>query len=125
MTIRYKGFSTVDRVKKFRLNDFELVKQDLINHFRIEKGDKLMNPAFGTIIWSMLYEPLTDDVRATIIDDVKRVVNYDPRLDVESVLIDDFEHGIQIQIDLVFLPGNFASSLRLEFNSNSKDLIVL
>ena len=52
MAITYKGFSTNNRSKKFRVTDFELVKQDLINHFNIRKGEKLMNPNFGTIIWN-------------------------------------------------------------------------
>jgi phage baseplate assembly protein W len=74
MTIRYRGFSTVNQVKKFRLTDFELVKQDLINHFSIRKGEKLMNPNFGSIIWNMLYEPLTADVKSVLVEDVKKIV---------------------------------------------------
>ena len=67
MVTRYKGFSTVDRTKKFSLVDFELVKQDLINHFSIKKGQKLMNPNFGSLVWNALYEPLTEDVKSTIL----------------------------------------------------------
>ena len=122
MAIRYKGFSTIDQTKKFRLTDFELVKQDLLNHFSIRKGEKLMNPNFGSIIWNMLFEPLTADVKSTIVEDVRRIITYDPRLQVEQVLINELDYGIQIQIDLVFLPGNFASSLRLDFNSTTNSL---
>lgn len=122
MAIRYKGFSTIDQTKKFRLTDFELVKQDLLNHFSIRKGEKLMNPNFGSIIWNMLFEPLTADVKSTIVEDVRRIITYDPRLQVEQVLINELDYGIQIQIDLVFLPGNFASSLRLDFNSSTNSL---
>ena len=125
MSTRYKGFSTVDRIKKFNLNDIEIVKRDLINHFTIRKGEKLMNPDFGTIIWSMLDEPMTEDVKSVIISDVKRIVNYDPRTKVLDVLIDEFEHGIQLQIDLNFLPGNFADKLVLDFNSNTEELTVV
>jgi phage baseplate assembly protein W len=123
-TTRYRGFSTIDQIKKFRLTDVELVKRDLINHFSIKKGQKLMNPNFGSIIWNMLYEPMTADVEATIIDDVKRIVNYDPRLRVDGVLINEFEYGLQIQIDLTFLPGNYSEQLRLDFNSTSNALAV-
>jgi phage baseplate assembly protein W len=56
----YRGISTIQRAKKFSLTDFDLVKQDLINHFHIRKGQKLMDPNFGTIIWDMLYEPYTE-----------------------------------------------------------------
>ena len=54
----YRGFSTLVNAKKYRLTDFELVKQDLINHFNIRKGEKLMKPDFGTVIWDMLFEPV-------------------------------------------------------------------
>jgi len=121
---RYRGFSTINQIKKFRLTDAELVKRDLINHFSIRKGQKLMNPNFGSIIWNMLYEPLTADVKSTIVEDVRRIVSYDPRLRVDNVLLDEFEHGIQIQIDLTFLPGNYSEQLRLEFNSNTNNLVA-
>lgn len=122
--IRYKGFSTIDQIKKFRLTDLELVKRDLINHFSIRKGEKLMNPEFGSIIWNMMFEPLTADVKSTIIADVKRIINYDPRLRVDNVLIDELDFGIQIQIDLTFLPDDRSSSLVLEFNSSKNALSV-
>ena len=116
---RYRGFSTINQTKKFRLADAELVKRDLINHFSIRKGQKLMNPDFGSIIWNMLYEPLTADVKSTIVEDVRRIVSYDPRLRVDNVILDEFEHGIQVQVELTFLPGNYSELLQLEFNSNT------
>lgn len=122
MATRYRGFSTINQIKKFRITDADLVKRDLINHFSIRKGQKLMNPNFGSIIWNMLYEPLTADVRSTIVEDVKRIVSYDPRLQVDNVLINEFEHGLQIQIDLTFLPGNYSEQLVLDFNSNTNIL---
>jgi phage baseplate assembly protein W len=121
---RYKGFSTINNTKKFRITDAELVKRDLINHFGIRKGQKLMNPDFGSIIWNMLFEPLTADVQSTIVEDVKRIVSYDPRVSVDNVLINEFEHGLQIQIDLTFLPGNYSEQLKLEFNSDSNILLA-
>ena len=77
MAIFYKGFSTVGRDKKFRLTDFELVKQDLMNHFQIRKGEKLMNPNFGTIIWNVLYDPFTESLRSAIAADVKAIASYE------------------------------------------------
>ena len=125
MPIRYRGFSTIDQTKKFRLNDLELVKRDLLNHFAIRKGEKLMDPNFGSIIWNMLFEPLTADVKATIVADIKRIITYDPRLQVDGVLIDELDHGLQVQIDLTFLPGNYSDSLRLQFDASTKSLSSL
>jgi len=122
MAIRYKGFSTIDQSKKFRLTDLDLVKRDLLNHFAIRKGEKLMNPNFGSIIWSMLFEPLTADVKALIVEDIKRIVNYDPRLRVDNVLIDQLDIGFQIQLELVFLPENLSDVLLLKFDRELNSL---
>jgi len=83
-----------------------------------------MNPDFGSIIWNMLYEPLTADVKSTIVEDVRRIVSYDPRLQVNNVILDEFEHGLQVQVELTFLPGNYSEQLYLTFNSNTNTLAV-
>ena len=54
----YKGFSSKEVSRNYRLYDIDLVKQDLINHFYIRKGEKLENPEFGTVI-SVSYTHLT------------------------------------------------------------------
>ena len=118
----YKGFSTYNRYKKFRLTDLELVKQDLANHFNIRKGEKLMQPSFGTIIWNVLFEPLTEEIKDVIVQDVKKVVSYDPRIVVNNVLVTQFDHGIQIEIELYYAPSNQKDILSLNFDNQSLTL---
>jgi len=55
----YNGFSSQETKSSFKLYDIDLVKQDIINHFYIRKGEKLMNPDFGTVIWDLLFEQFT------------------------------------------------------------------
>ena len=50
--ILYKGFSTVNRYKKFRVTDIDLIKQDLINHFNIKKSEKVLCTG-GGIGWML------------------------------------------------------------------------
>ena len=125
MANMYRGFSTVGRNKKFRLTDFELVKQDLINHFNIRKGEKLMNPNFGTIIWNVLYEPLTEDLKSVIITDIKSIANYDPRVSVDNVIITEYDRGIQIELELRYLQTNQSNLLNLQFDNQSNTLSVI
>lgn len=115
---RYRGISTVEAVgvNSFNLYDLNLIKQDLINHFHIRQGEKLENPTFGTIIWDILFEPLTDSLKEAIIADVTRIVNYDPRVSVSSVLIDAYETGMQITCELTYLPYNISETLTLNFD---------
>lgn len=124
MAIRYKGFSTIDQNKKFRLTDLELIKRDLLNHFAIRKGEKLMNPNFGSIIWNILFEPLTADIKALIVEDIQRVVSYDPRVRVDNVLVDQLDMGLQVQIELVFLPDNYSDVLSLRFDRELNSVLA-
>jgi phage baseplate assembly protein W len=125
MANMYRGFSTVGRDKKFRLTDFELVKQDLINHFNIRKGEKLMNPDFGTIIWNVLYEPLTEDLKSVIISDITSIARYDPRVSIDNVIITEFDRGIQIELELRYLQTNQSGLLNLQFDNQANTLAVI
>lgn len=115
----YKGFSTFNRSKKFRVVDFELVKQDLLNYFAIRKGEKLHNPNFGSIIWDMLFEPFTDEVRQAIINDVKTIINYDPRTSVTKVYVTEYRHGIQVEVELVYVQTDQTDTLKMMFDRDS------
>ena len=112
----YRGFSTVDPKQGFSKYDFDLIKQDLINHFHIKQGEKISDPTFGTIIWDLLYEPFTTDVQEAIIEDVTTIVNYDPRLSVEEIIVDTYEKGITVECSITFLPYNISESLRFQFD---------
>jgi len=118
----YRGFSTQGQSKKFRATDAALIKQDLINHFNIRKGEKLMNPAFGTIIWSMLFEPLTNDTKEAIVTDITQIINYDPRVNVNNVTVNELEHGLQVIIDLTYINNNQSDVLLMNFNNQSQKL---
>jgi phage baseplate assembly protein W len=124
MVTRYKGFSTIDQTKKFRLTDMELIKRDLLNHFAIRKGEKLMNPDFGSIIWNTLFEPLTADIKALIVSDIRRIAEYDPRIRIDNVLVDQFDYGLQIQVELTMLPDNYSDVLSLQFNKQLNSVVA-
>jgi phage baseplate assembly protein W len=120
----YRGFSTIGRVKKFRLSDIDLVKRNLLNHFMIRKGEKLMQPNFGSIIWNMLFEPLTEETKKVILTDVQTIVSYDPRIAVNEVIIQQLGDGLQLQIALTYIPGNQSALMNLNFDRNSSTLTM-
>jgi phage baseplate assembly protein W len=115
----YRGISTVDTSDGFTKYDIALIKQDIINHFHIRQGEKLENPEFGTIIWDVLYEPMTELLKTAIANNVTEIVNYDPRVQVENVTVDSYETGIQIELDLSYLPYNISESMRLSFDEKN------
>lgn len=119
----YKGFSSKETSKNYKLYDIDLVKQDLINHFYIRKGEKLENPEFGTVIWDMLFEQFTEDVKNIIAKDVEEIINFDPRMAVNEVQIDSTDQGIRIQADIVYIPFNINERMTLTFDKNNSVII--
>ena len=119
----YKGFSSKETTKNYKLYDIDLVKQDLINHFYIRKGEKLENPEFGTVIWDMLFENFTEDVKTIIAKDVEDIINYDPRIAVNEVQIDSTDQGIRIQADIVYIPFNVNERMTFDFDKNNSVII--
>ncbi len=118
-TFTYKGFNSKETAKNYKIYDIDLVKQDLINHFYIRKGEKLENPEFGTIIWDMLFEQFTEDVKEMIAKDVETIINYDPRIVVNEVLIDSTDIGIRIQADVTYIPFNINERMTFDFDKNN------
>ena len=96
-----------------------LIKQDIINHFHVRQGERLMNPEFCTIIWDVIFEPLTDDLRTLITKNVEDIINYDPRVRVDDIIITSYENGIQIECDLTYLPYNISESMRFKFDQDN------
>jgi len=114
---RYKGFSTVNhKTKNFALYDFELIKQDLLNHFYIRQGERLMQPAFGTIIWDLLFEPLTPEIQNLILQNVNQIFNSDPRIQAGNIVITPYDTGLEIKCDLKYLLYNIQESMKLQFD---------
>ena len=121
----YKGFSSISAsTENYNLFDFELIKQDIINHFNTRQGERLMNPMFGCIIWDLLFEPLTEDIKGLILDNVNIIINYDPRVKAESVIVTGYDQGIQIQCTLKFVPYNIQQSLQLNFDQANGLLVA-
>jgi len=116
----YVGTSTVNPdATSWTLYDIALIKQDIINHFHIRQGEKLSDPSFGTIVWDLLYEPLTEPLKDAIIKNVSKIINYDPRVTVDNITVDTYESGIQIECSLTYLPYNISESIRLKFDENA------
>ena len=126
MALTYKGFSTYKKQfsNSFTLSGFELAKQDLVNHFNIRKGEKLMNPEFGSIVWDALYEPLTDEIVSAIEEDITSIIGYDPRLEAESVLLEQYENGLLLEVQVKYIPDQILGSLLFDFNSTSSQVTV-
>jgi len=120
----YKGFTTINRYKKFGINDFDLVKRDLLNHFSIPKGQKLMNPNFGSAVWNLLFDPFEENTKRSVEEDVRQIVSYETRVAVKTLVISQYENGIQIDLELIYIPTNQVDQISARFDRENQELLI-
>ena len=118
-SVTFKGFSSRADKQNFKLYDFEVAKQGLINRLSVRKGERVENPEFGTIICDAMFEPFTDALKDAIVEDVTANLNADPRISTQEILVSDVDHGIAIQATITYLPLNITEKLALNFDENS------
>jgi len=102
--------------KKYRLTDRDLVIRDFLNALNIPQGQKTGQPAYGTSLWSFVFEPNTFDVQVQIEQEIKRVAAQDPRLIVNSVNSYPNENGILIEMEFAINPFNNVETLAVRFD---------
>lgn len=113
----YKGFSTVNPDNSSsKLYDFNLIKQNLLNHFNTRKGERVMNANFGTIIWDLIMEPLTPQVKEALSKDIKTICSFDPRTYPIQIAINEYEQGFLVEVTLALRDTDQTSTLKLAFD---------
>ena len=81
-----------------------------------------MNPNFGTIIWNVVHEPLTEDLKSVIVTDINNIASSDPRLSIDNVVVTEYSQGIQVELQLRYVQTNQTNLLNLQFDNQSNTL---
>ena len=113
----YRGFSTLQgNFLSTKVVDTELVKRDLLNAFAIRKGEKVGTPGYGSGVLDLVMEPLTEEVKNLLLEEVTSTIAQDPRVSLQQLVIEEYENGLQAQINLLYVQSNQSESLIINFN---------
>lgn len=99
----YRGYSSTgsDSINT-AVQDMELIKRDLLNHFQTRIGERVGRPGFGSIIHNLMFNPGDDRTEALVVQDATRIVSEDPRvelLELEPIISLD-ANRIELRIKL-------------------------
>jgi phage baseplate assembly protein W len=120
----YIGFSSVDIANtNSKLYDLDLIKQDIINQFQTRKGERVMNPTFGTIIWDVLNEPMTPEIHDLLVTDLQTICSSDPRITPTQINVNEQPGGFLIEITVQLVGTDQSSTMRLNFNKDAGLLV--
>ena len=122
-TSKFRGYSSIGtNFLNPVLYDLALAKQDLLNHFHTRKGERIMMPEFGSIVWDMLFEPL-DEYTINLIDaDVRSIIKADPRWLLQSVSISESPNALNIEVIVTYLPTDESVVLPLVYDKGTNTL---
>ena len=112
----FNGFTTVQGPKVRNIHDIDLAKQDLMNHFYTKKGERIMNPDFGSMIWSLMFEPWDDTVEDAVQEDCVDIISKDPRWKLEGVNTHSSQNSLGVQLRLVYQPTDKVEIMALNFD---------
>ena len=122
MATLFKGFSTVDKNRApYTLTDTDLIKRDLLNHFYTKRGERIMRPTFGSIIWDMLMEPDSPTLQEDIKEDIERIVNLDPRVTLENTILYINDQSIRAEVIIKYYNIDQAETLFLEYSNRNAE----
>jgi phage baseplate assembly protein W len=124
---KFKGFSTVNKEHTdWRLYDIDLAKQDVLNEIYTRKGERLMSPSFGYIVWDLLFDPLTEEVKTVIEQDTIRIVSKDPRFQLLQLFVTDNadQSKIDVSMRLYYVPTATETDLLASFSRNTSEQIL-
>lgn len=124
MATLFKGFSTVDKNRApYTLTDTDLIKRDLLNHFYTKKGERVMRPNFGSIIWDVLMEQDSPMLQEEIKEDIQRIVDLDPRVELENTILYINDQTIRAEVSVKYYNIDQADILYIEFNKRNTEEI--
>jgi len=122
---RFKGFSTIDRYKKFTVTDNELVKRNLLNLLSIREGELPGKPDVGTRIWNFIFEARTPDLIRKITKELERVTRYDLRLTLNDVVVTTDEHTVVLELNVTINPNRNPETVWVEFNEETNTVNIV
>lgn len=112
----YKGFSSKQQSQNYRIYDTDCIREDILNQFNTRKGERVMNPEFGTIIWDAIFEPMTQTIKEEIINDIRNIMNKEPRVVTEDVKVDEYETGLLLELTVRYRTNDLRNVIKLNFD---------
>jgi phage baseplate assembly protein W len=119
--VTFVGFSTYGkRTGTNVLEDKELAIRDLLNHFYTRRGERLGEPSFGSILPELVFEQLDQLVIDTADEDVRAIIDLDPRWNLIDYKIDTMDHDLIITVQLSYVPDLSQEQLILKYTSTEE-----
>jgi phage baseplate assembly protein W len=113
------GLCGTDQLFNKTYNTKDQIKSNLINVLLTNRGERILNPSFGSNLKALLFEPLTEIIKADIKNTILSTVNiYVPEVTITNINIDDSNY--QIDTNTISVTINY----RLNISGTSDQILI-
>lgn len=121
--MRIKSFTLDDWVEtggNFKITDIKAISKDIKKEIMTEIGSRLYLPNFGTRIPSLVFEPNDKHSLLIIEEDIKKVINNDPRVEFINLKLytSTLKHTVMADVNLRLSNTKEEFLFNLEFEQN-------
>ena len=117
----YKGYTSVGRdYVDTAATDEVLIRMDLMNHFNTRMGERVMTPDIGCLVWQYLFDPFTDEAKFAIVENIQDIIKQDPRVVLDKIDVTEYEHGLQVILDLVYDGNDQVQQMQVAFDQRTE-----
>ena len=117
---QFYGYSTIGKAKKFRLEDFELIKRDLLNNLLIKQGEMPGRPNVGTEPWNYLFDSIDDATLKQLENQMRKSVEKDPRVKVEDIVFFQQNNGLLCELSVSTVQSSEAQLLKIFLDTETQ-----
>jgi phage baseplate assembly protein W len=113
------GLCGTDQLFNKTYSTKDQIKSNLINVLLTNRGERILNPSFGSNLKLLLFEPLTEVIKNDIRNTILSTVNiYIPEITITNINIDDSNY--QIDNNTVSIAVNY----RLNISGTSDQILI-
>tara|TARA_S200002703_G_scaffold2466_2_gene3838 strand:+ start:4658 stop:5068 length:411 start_codon:yes stop_codon:yes gene_type:complete len=99
------------------LKNYESIKRSVRNIISTNKGERPLNPDFGSNVRSLLFEPDSDLIRIALEQEIIiQLRNFEPRIELVSVVVTNTPEQIdsnELIVEIEFTPINSQETVTL------------
>jgi phage baseplate assembly protein W len=96
----------------------DAIKNNLINFFLTNPGERYLNPTFGGGLRAFIFEQITAENTEFLLEDIsEKIVLYFPNIKIESLNVIGLEDQNELKVELSYsiINTNITDNLEIEF----------
>lgn len=91
-----------------------------MNTFQTRRGERVMRPNYGTIIYDLLMDPMDEITEEAVVEDVRNILRGEPRVEIVDIELRVMEEVLRIDVVLNFAPHNIVEKLFIEYDRRNQ-----